>query len=161
MIGRSAQLGCLYDPMNDHFINHSSIVPRQENTSRQIPNNRYHWFINNQSRNILDYMRKIEFDEITLQSLIVGTIEPSGVSALVDYDKPIDNKTLFFYYSYRDQEKEWSIRPRQLRSIPIPTTDATHMVTKIISGFEILCVIQLTDDQSVQITNALLEPIVQ
>ena len=161
-INQSAQLGSLYNAIEDCFPHESTIQLKDKHKSTETPKKKFRWFIDNQYTNIFDYLRDMNFDEAILQSLLVRMIEPSlGISALVNYGQPIDNKTLFFYYPYEHQRQKCSTSPKDYRSVQIATTNVTHMVTEIISGFEILCVIRVHDDQSAQTIKSFLQQIVQ
>jgi hypothetical protein len=89
-------------------------------------------------------------------------VKPSGISSLINYNQSINENTRFLYYSYRYREEKICVTAGKAdKIVPIPpiSTTATHMITKIIWGFEILCVIQNSNNKSADQVERLLKQI--
>ena len=157
-----ARLGSLYDATTDQFVNEDqplqSSTLKSKTTLLQKPVCK---ILDYDSTNVLNYLRKIGFDETLLQSLLIGSIKPTGVSTLLDCKFSIDDKTLFFYHAFHNQEERWDATRRTMRLVQKPTSIATHVVTSLLRGFEVLCVIRVSNIHSVQSTIRLLKEVAQ
>ncbi|CAF3774286.1 unnamed protein product [Rotaria sordida] len=95
------------------------------------------------------------------QSILLCMVNPSGVCSLVNHNQSIHDNSRFLYYSYRSKEEELNFTAGNVDQIirPPSSTRATHMITKIVWGIEILCIIPISNDQSVKTVDNLLESI--
>ena len=153
----SGRLGSLYDISTDNLIDrHSAQI-----TERKVPRTRSicRLFPGDQSRELTSYLKDIGFDDSLRQSICLQMVLPKGISRFIEYNQPVNMNTRFLYYSYRDR-KEWlevtAHQADRLIAAPLSPTQATHMITKIIWGFEILCVIQIPKTHSISIVDNLL-----
>jgi hypothetical protein len=154
------RLGSLYDVVNDNIINQYTIPASQ--TISSVEPHICRTFSGDLSNILINYLKWMDFNIAMEQSILFGMIKPSGVSSLINYNQSINENTRFLYYSYRSKEEELSLIPGKLdRIIPSPSssTRATHMITKILWGFEILCVIQILDYQRSHKIDSLLRSI--
>ena len=143
-VDTSGQLGSLYDALRDRVTNKPTISGL-DNLSFQ-PISECHVA----TGAAMQFLKEIKFDDTLLQNLLLGMIEPKGVSTLVDYHGPIDEHTHFLHYLYKHKEESFDIATQQIERIVIPPHNlntATHTITKIVWGFEILCIIQNPDHQ--------------
>ncbi|CAF5098207.1 unnamed protein product, partial [Rotaria sp. Silwood1] len=139
----SGRLGSLYDASTDNFIDQTSIqafetkLLHQSSICRILPNY--------QSNKIINCLKEMNFNDALRQSILLQMIRPSGVSRLINYNQSTNQNTRFLYYSYRSRKEKLSItagRADQIVASPSGGTCATHMITEILWGIEILCVIQ-------------------
>lgn len=118
-------------------------------------------FSGNRSSDLYDYLGKINYNEALRQSLFFEIIQPSGVSSLLNYSKQVNENTRFLYYSYTNKVKELTLTSanvEQNRSLSY-SADAIHIITEIQWGFEILCVIQISNNEAVVDLDKLLQDI--
>ncbi|CAF4583898.1 unnamed protein product [Rotaria sp. Silwood1] len=154
----SGRLGSFYDQSSDAFVGYCSLQ-NLENSKDSI-NSACQILRCTHINNAIDVLKAIKFHDTLLQSILFGLVKPSGISSVINYNGPIDEYTLFLYYTYEHrQEKLGAITDRKAHRTISPPSDlnnATHMVTEITWGFEILCIIQVLRTESVdQIENLL------
>ncbi|CAF4273822.1 unnamed protein product, partial [Adineta steineri] len=104
----------------------------------------------------------MDFDNALQLSILFGMVKTSGVSSLITYKQTIDKNIRFVYYSYKSKEEILNIEREKLRrliSTPSVPTNATHMITNIIWGFEILCIIPIPEHLSSDTVDRLLSTI--
>lgn len=119
-------------------------------------------FSGNRTEDLFSYLDQMNFKDALRQSLCLGIIQPSGVSSIINYDKPIDENTRFLYYLYTDRTEEFEVTPQNRASIMTYSQESisrTHVITKIQWGIEIICVIQISSDDSPQMVDNLLQTI--
>ncbi|CAF4310266.1 unnamed protein product [Rotaria sp. Silwood2] len=153
----SGRLGSLYDASTDNLIDRHSV----QRIKRKEPRKRFicRIFSGDQSRELISFLRDIDFDAAIRQSISLQMVIPSGVGRLIEYNQPINEKTRFLYYAYRARKEELNVKARKADKIvgaPRDSTEATHMITKILWGIEILCIIQIPNNQSVNAIDHLL-----
>jgi hypothetical protein len=156
----SGQLGSLYDASSDHLIDRHSVrrsgtkSPRQRSICRT--------FSGGQPNELTDFLRAMGYNDEIQQSIRFQMIAPSGTSRLIDYNQPVNSNTRFLYYSYRSRQDKIHVKARKAARVVAPPqgpTTATHMITKILWGIEILCIIQIPKNQSVNTVDQLLKRI--
>ncbi|CAF4524377.1 unnamed protein product, partial [Rotaria sp. Silwood2] len=155
----SGRLGSLYDASYDRLTNNYSI----EASNVQILNEPSicRIFSGDQSIDLITYLREMDINDDLRQSILLRMVNPSGVSSLVNHNQPIHANIRFLYYSYRSKEEELNFTAGKLdQIIRLPSsTRATHMITKIIWGIEILCIIPISNNHSMKTIDNLLETI--
>ncbi|CAF4012200.1 unnamed protein product, partial [Rotaria sordida] len=153
----SGQLGSLYDASSDALLK-CCRVEKLENTQFH-KDSICQVFQGTQVNNVIHLLKAIKFDDALLQSILLGMVRPFGISSLINYNQPINDNTHFLYYSYTCRTDKLSVTAGKIYqniSLPSDLNNATHMITEIIYGFEILCVIQVpTTESSVQIEDLL------
>ncbi|CAF5000277.1 unnamed protein product, partial [Rotaria sp. Silwood1] len=85
-------------------------------------------------------------DELRL-SLLLDLQEKTGTAAFMDYSYPINDYTWFFYYYSLDREEELSNDTSNIQSFDKSSklqTVATHIITGIQTGIDVLVVLQLS-----------------
>ncbi|CAF4333694.1 unnamed protein product, partial [Rotaria sp. Silwood2] len=150
VIDASGRLDSLYDASTDNLVDRHSARSIEIKTPRQRSVCRL--FSGDQSRELNSFLRDIDFDDAIRQSICLQMVTPSGVGRLIEYNRPINEKTRFLYYSYRDRKEKLNIKALKADKIvgaPRDPTKASHMITKILWGIEILCIIQIPNNQSV------------
>ncbi|CAF3983395.1 unnamed protein product [Rotaria sordida] len=153
----SGQLGSLYDASSDALLKCCRV--------EKLENAQFHKdsicqvFQGTQVNNVIHLLKAIKFDDALLQSILLGMVRPFGISSLINYNQPINDNTHFLYHSYTCRTDKLSVTAEKINqniSLPSDLNNATHMITEIIYGFEILCVIQVpTTKFSVQIEDLL------
>jgi hypothetical protein len=156
----SGRLGSLYDVSTDNLID-QCFIPASET---KYPDQPFicRIFPGDQSNHLINYLDKMDFNDALRLSILLGMTKTSGVSSLINHNQPIHEDIRFLYYSYRSKEEILNFTPgkaNQIISLPSSSTLATHMITEILWGFEILCVIPISDHQSSDTVDRLLENI--
>ncbi|CAF1133088.1 unnamed protein product [Rotaria sordida] len=153
----SGQLGSLYDASSDTLLK-CYRVKKLENT-QFYKDSICQVFQGTQVNNVIHLLKAIKFDDALLQSILLGMVRPFGISSVINYNQPINNNTHFLYHSYICRTDKLSVTAEKIYqniSLPSDLNNATHMITEIIYGFEVLCVIQVpTTESSVQIEDLL------
>jgi hypothetical protein len=148
-VDTSGQLGSLYDASRDFLLENSRITGTDNAQFEQY--SECCILSGAETNDVINLLKAIKFDDALLQSILLGIIEPSGISSFINYNQSINENTRFLYYSYRNRQEMLDVTAGQadkIVSLPSNQNNATHMVTKIIWGFEILCVIQNPTEQS-------------
>ena len=70
--------------------------------SNDIERSDYRTYSNQWSTNVIDYLETMINDPSLLQSLLVELIKPAGITDMINYNLPIDDRTRFFYYTYQN-----------------------------------------------------------
>ncbi|CAF3962425.1 unnamed protein product, partial [Rotaria sp. Silwood2] len=95
-----------------------------------------------ENRNIL---RRIDFPGDLRLSVLSNLVKPAGIALVVDYPFEIDECTRIFYYSYLVRKEavidEKSIQKQEPCKIP-----ATHIITAMDSGIDVLVLMTLPAD---------------
>ncbi|CAF2061745.1 unnamed protein product [Rotaria magnacalcarata] len=157
VINASGRLGSLYDASTDNLIDSHSVqiveskVPRTRCICRV--------FSGDSSRDLNSFLKDIDFDDAIRQSICLQMVTPRGISRFIEYNYSVNENTRFLHYSYRAR-KEWlevtAHKTDRIVASPPTSTEATHMITKIVWGFEILCIIQIPKNHSVDLIDQLL-----
>ncbi|CAF3896050.1 unnamed protein product [Rotaria sp. Silwood1] len=156
----SGQLGSLYDVSSETFLNCCSF--KKLDNSQCQPNFTLHISRGKEVKNTISFLKKINFNDALLQSILFGLVTPSGVSSFVNYNHSTNENTLFLYYSYGHTTQKLNVtamKADKAISLPSNSNNATHMVTEIIYGFEILCVIHGLTMKSIDTIEKLLHKI--
>lgn len=146
----SGGLGSFYDASRDRVVHRSGAIMGFENQEFESDYD-YKVVESDQCNGVIDLLKQLKFDGDLLQSILLSTVRLSGVSSLIDYNPPFNENTIFIYCSYKNREQNLDTKYRQVGeivSLPSNLDNATHMITKIIWGFEILCVIQSPTNES-------------
>jgi len=140
------RLGSPYDASIDKLINQHSV---EASKVQQLNKCSVSELLSGvQSIDLFTYLEVIGFDDALRQSILLCTVSISGISCLINYEQSINENTRLMYYSYVSKEEELifeSGKANHIVSLPITSTHATHMITKILWGFEFLCVISIPD----------------
>ncbi|UJR14420.1 hypothetical protein I4U23_001417 [Adineta vaga] len=154
----SGRLGSLYDAIIDDIVKQHSIQATR--TQKLEKSSVCQLFEGSRSRNGIDYFNKMDIDDAMQTSILLDLVHTSGVSCLANYYDCIDQNTRFLYYSYRSKQEELDITSQNVKEIlpnPSLSTTATHVINKIVWGFEILCIIQISTQQSSEKIDGFLE----
>jgi hypothetical protein len=157
-------LGSLYNAIDENFVDFSPIFLDDRQTNTCDLRHRYLSLFVDRSKNGYDCLRKLNVDEFILQSILVGLTEPLGITAVVNNRQIFDSnkRKILFYYSYRNHEKNCSIKTIQRANLKrMLFHNTTHIVTKIICGFEILILIPIDDEHDHSSTLPLLQVITE
>ncbi|CAF3801679.1 unnamed protein product [Adineta steineri] len=160
VIDASGRLGSLYNTATDSLIDRHSAQPSET----KLPNKRSicRVFSGDQSREPTSFLSNIGFDDGVQRSIRLEMVVPSGIGRFIEYRQPINSNTRFLYYCYKTRKETLNIKARKADRIVAPPqgpTEATHMITKIKWGIEILCVIQISKNQSIEAIDQLLSRI--
>lgn len=112
------------------------------------------------TKSATSYLEQLGFQSALRENVEFQTVAPAGLSLLIDYNEPITRGTRFLYYSYRDRKEKLEVKAGEGDRVAPPpqaNTFATHVITKIIWGIEILCVIQIAPDQYMELVDRTLE----
>lgn len=156
----SGRLGSLYDASTDNLIDRYSVQTSEIEYFNEAVICRI--FSGDRSKYLLDYLKLMDFNSSLQLSIILGMAKTSGISSLIKHNQPTDENIRFVYYLYRNKEEQINVRPgkaNQIPSPPSPSTRATHMITKILWGFEILCVVPVPAHVSADTVDSLLRRI--
>ncbi|CAF0777983.1 unnamed protein product [Adineta ricciae] len=144
-IGITGKLGQGYDALSD-----------------RVDDSLYH-NKGDRSIHLVEYLSKIKFENILIQRLFFGTIYPSGISCLISYERPVNENTWFLYYSHTfGTQKSTLTSVNSVQTGTHPNKNfrgATHIITEIQYGIEVLCVIQVPKDRSCENIDILLRNI--
>ena len=156
----TGRLGALYDASNDNLEDEYSV--RASETKTPYPRCISRLYSGVQSNEEIRFLEEIGFDDALRQSILLQMVIPSGVCCLMNYNRPINHNTRFLYYSYRSRIDKIDVVAGKTDEIVIPPSSpncATHMITEILWGIEMLCVIQIPTNQSVNTVDELLRRI--
>jgi GTP-binding protein EngB required for normal cell division len=148
----TGKLGYLYDIKTDRFVKQNTLLREPNWYIKNTTPNCYWWWSDksNESQVPLD---KLEMEDELCLSLYLGMCGDNlnGRASLVNYEKPIDQRTIFLLYSYSTRE-QWLPKNSFLASTFFPNgtfdnlnVDASHILHGIMCGFEVLFVIQIPD----------------
>jgi hypothetical protein len=154
----SGRLGSLYDAASDCLLDHRATIKSFEPTLH-TRHSEYQVFSGDQNKDVIDFLKARNLNHALLQSVLLGLVTPTGISSLINYDKIINENTCFFYYLHKNREEILDVTAGEADRIILPSlesTTATHMITRILWGIEILCVIQVPKNQSVDVVRNLL-----
>ena len=157
-VDTSGRLGSLYDAFTDQITDQNTVKPSATKSVAEPYTCRT--FSGSRSNTLISYLKWMDFNDAIKQSILFGMIKPSGVSRLIDHNQPIDDNTRFFYYSYRSKEEELDVTPEETNQIISQSSSsihATHMITRVVWGFEILCVIPTQSHMSADTVDNLLQ----
>lgn len=161
-VDTAGRLGTAYDASCDKVVaindmkRHQVTVSNKHSTCEIFPGHK--------STDIIDYLKKMNFDDAIRQSLLLEMIQPSGVSSVISYDGPINENTRFLYYLYRHKTEKLNLTNENATKILSRSqyfAPSTHVITEIQWGIEILCVIQIPNEKPVEIVDNLLHSISQ
>ena len=160
VIDVSGRLGSLYDASTDNLLDECAVKPSKTKPLNQRCISQI--FSGVQSNAEAHFLKEIGFDDALRQSILLQMVIPSGVCRLIDYNRPINHNTRLLYYSYRSKIDELHVeagKTAQIVTSPQGPTFATHMITEILWGIEMLCVIQVPTNQPINMVDELLRRI--
>ncbi|CAF0782225.1 unnamed protein product [Adineta steineri] len=155
----TGHLGSLYDAHRDHILETLNITfekpPDQYPQKAQCILEKGHI---NDKRNALEL---IGIDEQLRLSLLLNLTSKNGITELINYSYPINQYTRIIRYTYIHREEEFPgdthIVQTWLHSIK-PEENATHIITSISWGIDIIVILQLpSDDHLVTMIDDVLE----
>ncbi len=146
----TGKLGSLYDTKTDSFIKHHPLLREPSWYIKNVTPTCYWWSShkNNESEIPAD---KLDIEDELCLSLYLGLCgdKLNGRASLINYEQPIDHRTIFLFYSYRTRE-QFLPTDSFLASTFFPNgtfdelnVDGSHIVHGIIWGFEVLFAIQI------------------
>ncbi|CAF4678878.1 unnamed protein product [Rotaria sp. Silwood1] len=140
----SGSLGSLYDGYKDQILLKVNVNSKRKRCQEHKSK---HCMVINASKDQQQSILKIIGleDELRL-SLLLNLREKTGISAFLDYSYPINEYTWFFYYYSLDREEELSNDTSNIQSFDKSSKlqiVATHIITGIQTGIDVLVVLQL------------------
>jgi hypothetical protein len=160
VIDVEGRLGSLYDTSNDHLIDRYCAQTSRTKTPRKRFICRI--FAGDQSNELINLLKNIDFDDAVRHSIRHRMVIPTGTGRLIEYKQPINQNTRFLYYRYKDRKEKLSVEAKKADQIvapPLGPTEANYMITKIVWGIEVLCVIQIPNNQIVNDVDQFLQNI--
>ncbi|CAF1306272.1 unnamed protein product [Rotaria sp. Silwood1] len=155
-IDSSGRIGSLYDACRDCIVESPHI-------DFHFNENKAH----SQTKCVVETGDKIEFQNL-LQligfnnefqlSLLLNTVLPMGIALVIEYPYLIDEYTRIFYYSYTIRQECLSMDVDNLqKSIQQSTSKdiATHIITAIDVGIDVVVILRLIPDNQKVIDNTL------
>ncbi|CAF3611847.1 unnamed protein product [Rotaria socialis] len=103
----------------------------------------------NAQRNLLEL---IHIDEQLRLSLLLGLTSKTGIATLVDYPHTINEYTRVLHYYYIHREERFPDEVQKIRDRPetgLSKTNATHIVTGVSWGVDIVVILQLPPEYDV------------
>ena len=149
-INPSGVLGSLYDASRDRLVEHAKMSCREEWLSPSQCERcklKYHAF--DENFNVLQF---IGIQDHFRLSLLLNMTKRSGIAEVLTYSHRIDRYTRFLYCSWvfgKLQFHEKEIRFPQKEKVWNPFNNATHMITGITFGIDVLFVLQLSPENVV------------
>lgn len=146
-INASGHIGSLYDICRD-----SLIVSNDRNIARSsfpLPRSAKCVTIHGRSNATGNILQSIDIESDLRLSLLLNITKKIGIASVLHYPHRINEHTRFFYYSFIDREEQVSneaLENQKLIDSTVPSTAATHFVTGIKYGIDVLAVLQLTPD---------------
>jgi GTPase SAR1 family protein len=146
-IDSSGRLGSLYDACQDRIL--ETLIENLDTPSdqfRQTAQCILEKGDNNQNRNLLEL---INIDEQLRLSILLNLTQKNGIAAVIDQLHIIDEYTRVLHYSYVYREERF---PDELQGVrewvktAVPTVNATHIITGVSWGVDIVIILQLPSD---------------
>ena len=112
------------------------------------------------SKSATSYLEQLGFDPSLRENVDSQVVKPAGLSLLINYEELINRGTRFLFYSYRGHKEKLRFKTGKADRVAPPpqaNTAATHMITKITWGIEVLCVLQVPPDQYIEVFDQALE----
>jgi ADP-ribosyl-[dinitrogen reductase] hydrolase len=157
-IDPSGRIGSLYDGCHDSIIQLSNIHEIEKtNEVSPLINCIFETGDNIECQNLL---RFIGFDDELRLSLASDIVSPSGIASVVEYPYLIDECTRVFYYSYSNRHQslmENTSTVRQNIHQMARKSAATHIITEMNWGIDVIVILRLSSDQTKIIDNKLNE----
>ncbi|CAF1052697.1 unnamed protein product [Rotaria sordida] len=151
------KLGSLYDAYRDRLIVQSDNIVKKQQLS--VLTKTMKCFV--RKGNSHEHLNLLQMIDITneLRLSVEFNITPAlGIAKTINYSLPIDVHTRFLYYNYLDREESlFDNTDDSSRSISASKlkTQATHVVTGVSWGIEVLAILQLSPDDASKIDNVL------
>ncbi|CAF1096096.1 unnamed protein product [Rotaria magnacalcarata] len=85
------------------------------------------------SVDLISYLKQMGFNDDLRQSILLGIVQPSGISSLINYNLPTNNNIRFPYYLYRIKEEELIFQDEKInKMISLPSlSKGTHICISI------------------------------
>lgn len=156
-VDHNGLLGSFYDIVSDRIagLTQQDLTPNLKLVERSTCT----IFHGEQSADLVDYLKKMNYDDGIRQSLVFGVIQPCGVSSFLTYDQEINEYTRFLYYSYTSRVVESNSTSGAKGSVLSNTyqSNVTYRIVGVEYGFELLYVMQIRDRQSCKQVDTLLD----
>ncbi|CAF1351723.1 unnamed protein product [Rotaria sp. Silwood1] len=147
------RIGHCYDGWKDHVLQSLSVNP-SINPDYLYPPIKCE-IKSGDKRENRNLLRLIDFPADLRLSVLSNLVEPTGIASVVNYPFVIDEYTRIFYYSYLVRNQALldvnSIQPQ------IGTASATHVITAVDCGIDVVVLLRLPPDDSGVIDNSLRE----
>ncbi|CAF3611994.1 unnamed protein product [Rotaria sp. Silwood1] len=156
-IDPAGKLGSLYDAYRDRLIVQSDTIVKNQHVSVLAKTTKCFVRKGNPGEN-LNLLQMIDITNELRLSVEFNMTPAIGIAKTNNYNLPINIHTRFLYYNYLDREESLHGNANDIsRSIPssIPKTQATHVVTGITLGIEVLVILQLSPDDASKVDNVL------
>ncbi|UJR32659.1 hypothetical protein I4U23_020119 [Adineta vaga] len=160
VIDPSGRIGSLYNFSTDQLVDQHSAEGFQRATPKQRSISRV--FAGDPSKHLTSYLEYLDFEEALQRSIRLRTVTPSSVAECITYTPVINQNTRFLYYCHRSRKEKIRVEARKTHRIVAPPqnpTEATHMITKIVWGFEFVCIIQIAGNRPTGTIDQLLNDI--
>ena len=142
----SGNLGSLYDASRDQLIQRLNTSLAVQNAELDEPV--YCELIDGKTYKPENLLRRIGVEDELILSLLLTSTKRDGIGRIYEYTHSTDEYTRFFYFQLKRCKQNFKKRP-ELNDITSTKTfhlNATHMVTSILMGIEVVIVIQLKED---------------
>ena len=150
----SGCVGFFYDGCRDHIIK-SSGIHYETRELRQPSKCLVERSDNKECQNLLQF---IGFDGEQRLSLVSEIIPPMGIASVIEYPYLIDERTRILYYCWITKQdflsKNINDVERNLQQLP-PGTTATHVITNVYWGIEMVVLLRLSSNDTTVIDDAL------
>ncbi|CAF0953107.1 unnamed protein product [Rotaria sordida] len=146
-IDSSGSIGSLYDGYKDLILGKVNMSSKEKR--HQAHKSKQCMIINGNNDQKENILKIIGVENELRLSILLNLRDKTGLSAIIDYSNPINEYTRFFYYSYLDREEQLYNNPPKMQSFNESSklqTIATHIITGIQTGIEVIIVLQLPSD---------------
>ncbi|CAM4945824.1 unnamed protein product [Rotaria socialis] len=160
-ISAFGRVGSLYDSCRDNILvnDNRRISSQSYKTSGSVKCMVIHGH-SEAGRNLL---RTIDIENDLRLSLLLNLTRPLGIASVLTYSNPISENTRFLSYSWIARQEQISsevIRNMKLSDSITPTCPATHVITGVEYGIDVLAVLQLpTETRSIMEIDHILQKI--
>ena len=143
----SGRIGFFYDECEDRIIESSGINFETHEVHQPIE------CVVEKGGNIAsqNLLRFIGFDDEHRLSLLSNIIPPMGIASVIEYPYLIDECTRVLYYSYTIQQQhlpsDTSKIKKKIQQSAVEAV-ATHIITKIDMGIDVIVIMRFTSDRS-------------
>ena len=146
-IRASGFVGSLYNDLDHRVLGQCPGIPRKYSTRTCEQGNCQ--LIRGDSSEAHNLLRTVGIHGQLRLSLWLGVTNPSGIAAVLDYREPIDGDTRLLYYSWIEREEHYPDEDLRLIQIVETIPPATHLITGVRFGIDVLVVLQLPSDQRI------------
>ncbi|CAF3166627.1 unnamed protein product [Rotaria sp. Silwood2] len=111
--------------------------------------------INGRTAECQNLLEMMKFDCELRLSIYLKLVPVNGIASLIDYPRRIDQHTRFIYFQYKTHTESCSDSFDMSQIPSFSKTFATHIITEINWGMNIIIVLQLAPDQAIKVDSIL------